>query len=162
MYLSVTLRMLGIHTETKWRSASSWSCKSWKLEELVMSTLLLIRFVLNPFNLLFLHPELNGDFIFNCWVVFLLSMVYFLFFWYHTFLLDEFSESSGSCTVAETIYRWSSRWAWPKRCEESFSCSSEVHYYYRSFMLVDFNSRQPYAFLLVRYLLHHCCKLWIS
>lgn len=23
----------------------------------------------NPFNLLFLHPELNGDFIFNCWVV---------------------------------------------------------------------------------------------
>lgn len=140
VYLSVTSRRLGIHTEIKWRSAFSWSCKSWKLEELVMSTLLLIRFVLilNPWTQLFWRLELNGDFIFKSRLVLLLSVVYPLFFCFHTFLLDEFPESSGSCTVAETIYGRSSCWAWPERCKESFSCSSEVRYYW-SYTLVDIN-----------------------
>jgi hypothetical protein len=87
VFLSVTLRMLGIHTEIKWRNASSWSCRNWRLEELVTSTLLLIRFVYNSFNLLFYHlfiwSELEIYRSINLWLVFLLLFSYF--FLYLTF-----------------------------------------------------------------------------
>ena len=82
VYLSVTLRMLGIHTEIKWRSAFSWSFKSWKLEELVMSTLLLIRFLLimNPLNLTFLASWVK-------WRFHILMLACILAFCYHTFFV---------------------------------------------------------------------------
>lgn len=67
-----------------------------------MSTLLPIRFVLKSFNLLFWHLELNGCLLNGLSYCFPWFTVYFS---YLTLMLDEFPESSRSCTVAETIYR---------------------------------------------------------